>query len=181
MSTSAWCRAFQNMPCIWHSAWPGLYIPRSYDRSVNRQSGMLLLLPLAIRNFGMRSTFQSRPFPMDSGGLPGRLKRLYNCEQTERGRQCGMITALKFTINPSCSKAMKSAVPCATQLCLAQKARFLYFHIYTQHMHYFLASSAILYLRFTDLSAVYSKIAISALQVSRKHKTLFRMLTCPII
>lgn len=35
--------------------------------------------PLAMRNFGMRSTFQSLPLPMDSGWLSGRLKRLYSC------------------------------------------------------------------------------------------------------
>lgn len=34
--------------------------------------------PLAMRNFGMRSTFQSLPLPIDSGGVSGRLKRLYS-------------------------------------------------------------------------------------------------------
>lgn len=32
-----------------------------------------------MRNLGMRSTFQSLPLPIDSGGLSGRLKRLYSC------------------------------------------------------------------------------------------------------
>lgn len=35
-------------------------------------------LPFAIRNLGIKSTFQSLPLPMDAGGAPGILNLLYN-------------------------------------------------------------------------------------------------------
>ena len=34
-------------------------------------------LPFAIRNLGIKSTFQSLPLPMDAGGAPGILNLLY--------------------------------------------------------------------------------------------------------
>lgn len=43
--------------------------------------------PLAMRNLGMRSTFQSLPLPMDSGGVSGRLKRLYSCRGEKSRKQ----------------------------------------------------------------------------------------------
>lgn len=41
-----------------------------------------------MRNLGMRSTFQSLPLPIDSGGESGRVKRLYSCEgEGDRGEK----------------------------------------------------------------------------------------------
>lgn len=78
--------------------------------------------PLAIRNLGIRSTFQSLPLPIDSGGDPGKPNLLYNL----RGKKLWITTVccaqrkgfpyFFFLLWETCKKTSGLALNASTKL-----------------------------------------------------------------